>query len=132
MKKLFTILSWFSLFLVLVTLPLSFSSSYTWVSTGQLGSGAGYFVTWLAAIIALIFVLIGWIVSKPGYLWLGAILTGLLYLASHYAYYVVSDLGVWKTLVILAPGILLVVEGVILKLIQQKLLTRSTVLTRLK
>ena len=71
MKKLFTILPWLSLFLVLVTLPLSFSSSYTWVSTGQLGSGAGYFVTWLAAIIALIFVLIGWIVSKPGYLWLG-------------------------------------------------------------
>jgi len=26
----------------------------------------------------------------------GAILTGLLYLASHYAYYVVSDLGVRK------------------------------------
>jgi len=61
MKKLFTILPWFSLFLVLVTLPLSFSSSYTWVSTEQLGSGAGYFVTWLTAIIALILVLIGWI-----------------------------------------------------------------------
>lgn len=118
MKRLLTILAWFGLFLVVLSLPLSFSSSYTKVSTGELGSGVGYAVTGLAATIALVLVLIGGIIARPKHLWLGTVTVSLLYIASFYGYYIEPDLELWKILVALSPGILLLGEGVLLKVLR--------------
>ena len=120
MKKLFTVLPWIGLLLLAISLPLSFSSSYTAVNTGELGSGAGYAVTSIAGIIAVILVLIGWIVAKPRYLWLGALVAGILYIASFYGYYVEPKIDAWKIILALLPGILLVIEGGWLRLSEQK------------
>lgn len=112
------LLAWFGLFLVVLSLPLSFSSSYTLISTGELGSGVGYAVTGLAATIALVLVFIGGIAAKPKYLWLGAVTVGLLYIISFYGYYIEPTLEWWKILVALLSGILLLVEGVLLKVLR--------------
>ncbi|MDD4874492.1 MAG: hypothetical protein PHE15_05945 [Dehalococcoidales bacterium] len=128
MKKLFAGLSWLGLLLLVASLPLSFSSSYTKISTGELGSGVGYAVTNFAAIIALIFALIGGIIAKPRYLWFGVAVVGILHVASFYGYYVEPNHETWEILLALLPGILLMIEGTFLKLIEQR---RSLVLRNL-
>ena len=120
MKKLVIILAWFGLFLTVLSLPLAFSSSYAKTSTGELGSGVGYAITGTATIIALVLVLIGGIIAIPKHLWLGTITVSLLYIASFYGYYIEPNLEWWEILVALLPGILLLGEGLLLKVIEQK------------
>jgi len=59
MRVTLIIIAWFGLLLIALGLPLSFSSSWTWVSTGTLGSSAGYFVTLCAGAIGALLALIG-------------------------------------------------------------------------
>jgi len=119
-KKLVTILAWFGLFLTVLSLPLSFSSSYTKISTGELGTGVGYAITGLATTIALVLVFIAGIAARPKYLWLGAVVVGLLYIVSFYGYYIKPNLEWWKILVALLSGILLLGEGLLLKVVEQR------------
>jgi hypothetical protein len=120
MKKLLKILAWLGLLLVFITLPLSFSSSDTLISTGELGTGVGYAITGLASVIAIVLILICGIVTQTRYLWIGTIAAGVLSLISFYGYYIEPDFPIHKILIPMAPGILLVVEGIWLKMRQRR------------
>lgn len=116
--KLLKIISWLGLFLITISLPLSFSSSSTWISTGELGSGAGFGIVWMVAIIGTVLALVGGLVTKPQHLWIGLILVGAFYITSFYGWIIKEpDPGL---ILMLLPGILLVAEGIAIQTIWRK------------
>jgi len=86
MKTLLKILAWLGLLIIALGLTLSFSSSSTWVNTGQLGSGVGYFAAMCLGALGAILAFIGGFITRPKYFWLGSIVVGVAYIASFYGY----------------------------------------------
>lgn len=130
MKITLTMLAWFGLLVTALGTLLSFSSSSTWVNTGQLGSGVGYAFTFFVGVIGTLFALIGAFITRPRYLWIGAIMVGVAYVVSYYGYVVPSPSSVPSPnghhldfspgmitglLVMLLPGLACIIAGVILR-----------------
>lgn len=124
MKTTLAIFAWFGLAItVLATLP-AFSSSDTWVRTGQLGAGVGYGITFFIGILGFALALIGGFIAKPKYLWLGAIIVGMLYIVSFYGFIIPSPssvpvpnghkLALSVFLLDSVPGMVAIIAGVIL------------------
>jgi len=115
MKTLLKILAWLGLLIIALGLTLSFSSSSTWVNTGQLGSGVGYFAAMCLGALGAILALIGGFITKPKYFWLGSIVVGVVYISSFYGYifdYEPHMLG--GVFVELLPGLLCIVAGIVI------------------
>ena len=116
MKILLEILAWFGLALIVPGLLLSYSSSWTWISTGQLGSGVGYVVTAGVGVIGTLLALIGGFITRPKYFWTGAIVVGVAYIASFYGYVVDFEtkfiLGLF---VMLLPGLACIAAGIVIR-----------------
>ncbi len=117
--KLLKIISWLGLSLITISLPLSFSSSNTWISTGEIGSGAGFGIVWIVTIIGTVLALIGGLIAKPQHLWIGLILVGALYIASFYGW-IIKEPEPGLALMLL-PGILLIAEGIAIRTIWRKI-----------
>jgi len=116
------IIAWFGLLLIALGLPLSFSSSWTWVSTGTLGSGAGYFVTLCTGATGALLALIGGFIARPKYLWIGAIVIGVTYISSFYGYRMGLDepSKYWGVFVMLLPGLACIVEGIVIRKLDKR------------
>lgn len=121
MKILLEILAWFGLALIVPGLLLSYSSSWTWISTGQLGSGVGYVVTACVGVIGTLLALIGGFITRPKYFWIGAIVVGVAYIASFYGYVVDFEtkfiLGLF---VMLLPGLVCIAAGIVIRKLNKR------------
>ncbi len=122
------IIAWFGLLLIALGLPLSFSSSWTWVSTGTLGSGAGYFVTLCAGAIGVLLALIGGVITRPKYFWVVAIVIGVAYISSFYGYRMGLDepYKYWGVFVMLLPGLACIVEGIVISKLNKRTQSRQS------
>jgi len=122
MRVILIIIAWFGLLLIALGLPLSFSSSWTWVSTGTLGSGAGYFVTMCTGAIGALLALIGGVMTRPKYLWIGCIVIGVAYISSFYGYRMGLDepYKYWGVFVMLLPGLACIVEGIVIRKLNKR------------
>jgi hypothetical protein len=115
MKTFLKILAWVGLLLIVLGVLLSFSSSSTWITTGQLGSGVGFFVTFCVGSFGTLLALLGGLIARPKYFWVGAIIVGIVYLSSFYGY-----LADWEprylpgVIVMLLPGAICVGLGSVL------------------
>ena len=127
MRVTLIIIAWFGLLLIALGLPLSFSSSWTWVSTGTLGSGAGYFVTLCTGAIGALLALIGGVITRPKYLWIGSIVIGVAYISSFYGYRMGLDepYKYWGVFVMLLPGLACIVEGIVIRKLNKRTQSRS-------
>jgi len=110
--------AWAGLVLIVLGLPLSFSSSFTWISTGQLGAGLGYWLAWILAVAGVLLTITGGITTRPRFLWIGAILVGSTYIASFYGW--MAKEFEPALLVILLPGIVCVIGGGIIQVLGKK------------
>jgi len=119
-----TIIAIFGLVITALATTASFSSSSTFVNTGDLGSGVGYVLTLLVGAFGTILALIGGLIAKPKYLWIGFIVTGIIYLISFYGYFVPSSRGyligfslkaLAGILVMLLPGLACIGTGIFLR-----------------
>jgi len=116
--RLLRIGAWFGLVLIALGLPLSFSSSSTWINTGQLGSGLGYWLSWLLALAGVLLIIIGGIITRPRFLWIGAILVGSIYIGSFYGWMAKESEPI--LFLILLPGIVCVVGGGLIQVLRKK------------
>ena len=123
MRKIPIVLAWFGLLLMVLGTTLSFSSSSTFVNTGDLGSGVGYLLAFCVGSFGALMALIDGLITKPKYLWLGFIIIGITYISSWYGYVVPSSTGyliklpplaVVILLLMLLPGIASVGSGIFL------------------
>jgi len=117
------VLAWFGLLLTALGTTLSFSSSSTFINTGNLGSGVGYFATFCVGTFGTLIALIGGLITKPKYLWIGSVIIGITYLSSYYGYIVPSSSGyligftpqaIAGFLLMLLPGLACIVAGIFL------------------
>jgi hypothetical protein len=106
-----TAIAWFGLVLTLVGITTAISSSNTWVKTGELGTGVGYFMTMCAGYIGLLLALVGGFIARPKYLWMGCIIVGIAYISSFYGYWVKHELVGFLFLSI--PGLVFIAGGLI-------------------
>ena len=121
-------LAWFGLLLIALGLPLSFSSSWTEVSTGTLGSGAGYFVEMCVGAVGALLALIGGFIARPKYFWLGALVIGIAYISSFYGLFMGLDEPhmYWWLFVALLPGLACVVAGTVIKVLNKRTQSRQS------
>lgn len=132
MRTFLIILAWLGLVLIVFGTILSFSSSSTFVNTGELGTGIGYIVTLFVGVLGTGIALISGLLTTPKYLWIGFIITGFIYVTSWYGYILPSPNGylfnvltadklynpftriVWL-LIMLLPGLVCITMGILLK-----------------
>jgi hypothetical protein len=109
-------MAWVGLLVMALGLPLSFSSSWTWVSTGTLGSGAGYFVTLCTGAAGALLALVGGLITRTKYFWIVSIVVGVAYISSFYGYGVGLDepYKYWGVFAMLLPGLACMVEGIVI------------------
>jgi hypothetical protein len=112
------IVAWLGLVPIVLGLPLSFSNSFTWTSTGQLGVGLGYWLAWILAWAGTPLVIIGGIITRPRLLWMAAILVGFTYIASFHGW-IAKEFEPFLLLILL-PGIFCVVGGGIIKILEKR------------
>jgi hypothetical protein len=122
MKSGVAVQAWLGLILAALGTFPAFSSSDTWVRTGQLGAGIGYGITFFIGIFGFALAIICGFIAKPKFLWLGAIILGILYIASFYGYIIPSPESVptpnghhldFVTFLFLSsPGILAIIAGI--------------------
>ncbi len=111
--KFLSILGWLGVGFIALGLPLSFSSSSTWTSTGHLGSGVGYMLALMLGVLGALLILIGGFIARPPYLWLGAILIGLVYISSFYGW-IKEDTGNPGWIFSILPGLICIIGGVVM------------------
>jgi len=120
-RVILTIIAWLGLLIIVPGLLLSYSSSWTWISTGQLGSGVGYVVTAGVGAIGTLLALIGGFIARPKYFWIGAIVVGVAYIASFYGYVVDFEtkfiLGLF---VMLLPGLACIAAGIVIRKLNKR------------
>ena len=105
---------WLGLATVTVGTIPAFSSSATLAVEGTIGVGLGWLVTAVYGLIPLI-VVMGYVRLRPvPYVPLGAVLAGVAYIASFYAYLPPFGSGLPGMLIFAAPGLVFVVYGVAL------------------
>ena len=112
-KIIWNIVSLLGLLIILPLLVASFSTSQTWVNSGQLGSGFGYYLEWLACIVGTILALLGNFITKWKYFWIGAIIVGFVYISSFYGA-ILKDTVL--AFILLLPGIVLIIGGILLRI----------------
>jgi len=121
LKTFLEFLAWIGLLIILPGLVFSYSSSWVMASSpGQLGSGVGYVITALIGTIGTLLALIGGFISRPRYLWIGALVVGIAYIASFYGYFYgyTVELEVKfipGLLVMLLPGLACITTGIIIR-----------------
>ena len=126
MKTFLKVLAWFGLLIIVPSLLLSYSSFWTLVSTGQLGSGVGYVVTAGVGVIGTLLALIGGFIARPKYFWLGAMVVGVAYVASFYGYAVDFELKyLWGLLVMLLPGLACIATGIAIRKLNKRTQSRQ-------
>ena len=116
--RILKVLAWVGVGFIALGLPWSFSSSITWTSTGQLGSGVGYWLTWVFGIFGTVLVFIGGFVAKPRYLWIGAIVIGLVYISSFYAgipWWAETSKRLAGLATMLSPGVACIIGGIVMQ-----------------
>ena len=128
MRMTLIIIAWFGLLVIALGLPLSFSSSWTWVSTGTLGSGAGYFVTLCAGAVGALLALIGGFITRTKYFWIGSIVVGVAYISSFYGYGMGLDepYKYWGVFVMLLPGLACIAAGIVIKKLNKQTQSRQS------
>lgn len=110
-----TIIAWLGLLIIMPGLLLSYSSFWTWVSTGQLGSGVGYVVAAGVSVIGTLLALIGRFIARPKYFWIGLIVVGVAYVASFYGYVVDFEAKFIPGLfMMLLPGVVCIAAGIVI------------------
>jgi len=86
-----------------------------------LGSGIGYLVTAGVGVIGTLLALIGGFIARPKYLWIGAIVVGVAYIASFYGYVVNFEtkftLGLF---VMLLPGLACIAAGIVIRKLNER------------
>jgi hypothetical protein len=117
--KFLSVLGWLGVGFIALGLPLSFSSSSTWTSTGNLGSGVGYMLAWILGMLGALLILIGGFIARPPYLRLGAILIGLVYISSFYGW-MKEDTENLGWLFNILPGLVCIIDSIIIKLLSNR------------
>jgi len=120
LKTFLKFLAWFGLFFILPGLIFSYSSSSTWVSTGNLGSGFGYAIALFFGAIGTVLALIGGFISRPDKFWIALIVVGIIYIGSFYGYFLDNggEVGLKflsGCLVMALPGIACIIGGIIIQ-----------------
>jgi len=126
------IMSWFGIVFIIPALFCSFSASYMDLKyPGMTSSGVGYFVAMCFGAVAVILSLVGGLISKPRFFWIGCIIIGIIYIASFYGWFLTLIDGRWiqtaglaqailATILCFLPGVLFISEGVILKSVSER------------
>jgi len=127
------IIGWFGLLIIALSLPLSFSSSWTWVSTRtfSVGSSVGYFVVMCVGAVGALLALFGGFIARTDHFaradhfWIGSIVVGIAYISSFYGYSMggIEPYKYWGLLVMLLPGLACIAAGIVIKKLSIKSLT---------
>jgi len=80
---------------------------------GFLGSGVGYMLAWMLGVLGTLLILIGGFIARPPYLWLGAIVIGLIYTSSFYGW-IKEDTGNLVWIFNILPGLVCIIGGVVM------------------
>jgi len=130
MKTSLKIFTWIGLGIMIFGAIISFSTSWTMVTDpGRIGVDFGHGIAVLFALLGLFFMLIGGLISRPRYFWLGSIIVGSFYIISFFEFYqswpgrihdnqigiLLSELGMS-----VLPGLVAIIEGAWLKRIGGK------------
>lgn len=93
--------------------PLAFSSSATLMSRGAIRTCVGWWLAWVLGIFGIVLLLVGGFISKPRFLWLGAIMLGLAYISSFYGLILDSlgKNGMRGLILVLVPSIACIIGG---------------------
>ncbi|MDV2990104.1 MAG: hypothetical protein P3T54_08150 [Dehalogenimonas sp.] len=116
MKTALRFAAWGGMLIVISGLVWAFSSSYTLTTTGQLGSGVGFLMTAVIALLGAVLALVGGFKTQPRFFGVAAIIAGIFYIASFYGKtdFPVSFLA---SPFEIAPALGLIVGGVIVTFI---------------
>lgn len=114
MFKKLRILAWLGVGLVLLGLPISFYSSVLLTNNG-LYSNNGYQIAHILAIIGVIMMALGGIITRPRLLWLVSIITGIAYIASLYGWLGNNDADFTSVTMVLIPGLVCIILGVLIR-----------------
>ncbi len=127
MKKFLNILAWSGIVLFTVGAIIAFSESWTITFTStQVGVAFGYLFALFFGIAGLVLIIIGGVISKPKYFWIGCIIAGLFYIISFFSFYIefpnyshikylLQEIGIS-----ILPGLIAIIEGVWLRRLESK------------
>ncbi len=100
---------------------ISFQSSSTFAQRGEIGFGGGWGLGSLLGIFGALLALIGGSINRPKNYWLGAIVVGIIYVASFFGLFLEYEpRQFWGVISSLAPGMALIIHGAILSLFKRK------------
>jgi hypothetical protein len=131
MKAFFKIIAWLGLAVFALAITLSFSESFkfTFAEPGRYGVLMGSYFALIIGLAGLVLMLIGGLVARPGYFWLGCVIMGVLYSTSFFVIYLDwperihdNQFGVFvmELAIVILPGLAAVIEGIGLKVIRGK------------
>jgi len=111
--------AWLGVGLVLVGLPISFYSSVL-LTNNELYSNNGYWIAYILAIIGVIMMVLGGIITRPRLLWLVSIVIGVAYIASLYGWLGNNDADFTGVTMVLIPGLVCIILGLLIRRLSGK------------
>ena len=118
MKACLKVAAWVGVGIVALGTPLAFSCSESLMSIGPRGAGVGWWgFTWILGGIGTVLLLAGGVIAKPRYLWIGAIMIGLVYISSFYGLllYSLENGTILGFIPVLLPGLACIIGGIVMQ-----------------
>jgi len=117
MRKALRVVAWIGVGIIILGTPLSFSFSSSLMSIGPMGIGVAWWgFTWILGTLGTVLLLVGGFIAKPRYLWIGAIVVGLLYISSFYGgiLWWVETNKLARGLAVSSPGLACIIGGIVM------------------
>ena len=123
MKTILGIIAWIGLFLVILGLTFSLSTSWHHFAGPGSDEEISYFFAACAGYIAATLALVGAFISKPRFIGIGTVIVGTVFVFSFYGYFTyISSVSLASDLLVMVlPGLALIGSGIALKKASMKL-----------
>ena len=118
MLKVLKVVAWTGVGIIALGTPLAYSSSESLMNIGPRGAGVAWWgFTWILGGIGTVLLLAGGFIARPRYLWIGAVVIGLVYISSFYGFILYSPEGYETTALIpvLSPGLACIIGGIVMQ-----------------
>ena len=133
MRKLVRIITWLGIGIMIIGIPFSFAASSKVMSGAGTEVEGGALMAWLLGAVGIIPMLIGGLIARPKYFWIGCLIAGALYIVSFYGFLMLSvwtmansEGRLWELIAgfaaLLGPGLLALVEGILLKILPNRII----------
>ena len=112
------VIAWVGVGIIALGTPLSFSFSSSLMRIGPMGTGVAWWgFTWILGGIGTVLLLAGGFIAKPRYLWIGAVVVGLVYISSFYGgiLWWVETNELARGLAVLSPGLACIIGGIVMQ-----------------